>query len=424
MVTAIFVVYFKKTIVGGDDPTYSDFLWGLSISISAGIVALISPLIGTIADLYGARKRILLVYTALSIGGLVALSFAGPGMIVFGMIAFIIANAGFEGGGVLYGSLLPWVTTRENIAKLSGYGWSAGYIGGLVCLLLVMGFAKEGAISIVLLVVAAWFLVFSLPLFLFVNEPPANPNADKRPFQSLIQTLKKIWETPTLRRFFIAYFIYNDAIITAFSFSTPFAIDILRFTFTELMGMVVAVQITGAIGAVAFGFVADRIGNGRTIVITLGIWVAVTLAAFVVALDLPLWQEDARLAYEALVSHAGADAATLALETTPSPLRQKVYWGLVVVIGFAMGATQSSSRAFLAAVSPEDASGRLFGFYAIAGRFSAVVGPALFGALAFWTGSKAWGVFSLVVFFTVGLILMLRVSEEKARDEFSQWDLS
>lgn len=420
MITAVFVIYFKNVIVGGDDPGVSDFLWGISISISAGIIALISPLIGSIADLFGKRKRILVIYSLFAITGVYALSFAEPGMIAFAMAAFIIANAGFEGAVVMYASLLPWVTTRDQIGRLSGIGWSAGYIGGLVCLLLTLSYAMSGQVPIVLKAVAVWFALFSIPLLLWVPEPPPNPEAEKRPFASLKETLKEIWRTPTLRLFFIAYFIYNDAIVTVFSFSSPFAIDVLGFTMPEIIKMVIGVQVTAAIGAFGFGWIADRKGHGKTIVATLSIWVIVTAGAFLTALELPIWALDAAKALPA-AQQAAIEAGTVVPDSVPSPLRQTIYFVLAQFIGFAMGATQSCSRAFLAAVTPEDQSGRLFGFFAIAGRFSAVVGPALFGTVSVLTGSKSWSVLTIVILFIIGMALMTRVTEDKVRDELRAW---
>lgn len=395
MTTAVFVLYFKNVVVGGDDPGRSDFLWGLSLSISAAIVALSSPLIGAVADVYGARKRVLLAYTVLAIGATLALSFAGPGMIIFAMLFYILANAGFEGGMVMYGSLLPSVATSDNTGRLSGIGWGLGYIGGLICLLLTMGWATGGQVPTAVRFVALWFAVLSLPMFLFVPEPPRPDAVVRAPYRGLMDTLRIVAKNKGLRLFFIAYLIYNDAIITVFSFSAPFATDVLGFTFKEVILLVAGVQITGAIGAFVFGFLSDKIGHVRTIRWSLALWIFVTTGAFLTALELPLWQE---------VNEAGV-----------STLRQNIFWVLGLLVGFTMGATQSSSRAFLAVVSPEAISGRLFGLYAVAGRFSAVLGPLLFGTISYFTGSKAWSVLSLLIFFVVGALLIAGVQERKVR---------
>lgn len=445
MTTAVFVIYFKNVIVGGEDPGRSDFLWGASVSLSAALVALTSPFIGSVADIYGARKRILLGYTALAIVATFALSFSSAGMIAFAMVFFILANAGFEGGMVMYGSLLPSVATPEHTGRLSGIGWAGGYLGGLVCLLATMGWATSGDIQKVILVVALWFAVLSIPLFLFVPEPPADPNATRRPFQELKNTLGMVWNNPGLRLFFLAYLIYNDAIITVFSFAAPFATDVLHFSFKEVILLVAGVQVTGAIGAFLFGYLSDKIGHVRTISITLMLWVGVTTGAFSTALELPIWQNDAETyasqqsalnptaaeAPQPAESAAGAGAGQVVAEVPqnesalpetprPSPLRSKIFWVLGLLVGFSMGATQSSSRAFLATITPNEISGRLFGLYAVAGRFSAVIGPLLFGTISYLTGSKAWSVLALVVLFSVGLALILRVNETQVGDELKR----
>lgn len=400
MTTAVFVLYFKNVVVGGDDPGQSDFLWGLSLSISAALVAITSPFIGAVADVFGARKRVLLAYTVLAICATMALSFAGPGMVLFAMAFYILANAGFEGGMVMYGSLLPSVATQENTGRLSGIGWGLGYIGGLVCLLLTMGWATNDQVPTAIRFVALWFAILSLPMFLFVPEPPKPEHTTQRPYRALKDTILMVAQNRGLKLFFIAYLIYNDAIITVFSFSAPFATDVLHFSFKDVVLLVAGVQVTGAIGAFAFGFLSDKIGHIRTIIFSLGLWIAVTTGAFLVALDLPIW--------------ATGDP------DTPFALRQNIFWVLGLLVGFTMGATQSSSRAFLAVVSPQAISGRLFGLYAVAGRFSAVLGPLLFGAISYLTGSKAWSVLSLVVFFSVGAVLILRVQEDSVRAELQQ----
>lgn len=404
MTTAVFVIYFKNVIVGGEDPGRSDLLWGISISASAALIALTSPFLGAVADIYGARKRMLGGYTFLAVVATFALSFSQPGMIVYAMVFYILANAAFEGGMVMYGSLLPSVSSPENTGKLSGIGWGAGYLGGLACLLLTMGLATSGQVPTVILVVALWFAVLSLPLFFFVPEPAPDPHATKRPVRELVATLRMVWRNPGLRIFFLAYIVYNDAIITVFSFAAPFATDVLGFSFREVILMVAGVQVTGAIGAFLFGYISDKIGHIRTISITLAMWVIVTSAAFITALDLPFWA-----ALEA--SYGGGEGLSV---------RGKVFWVLGLLVGFSMGATQSASRAFLATVTPEALSGRLFGLYAIAGRFSAVIGPLLFGVISFATGSKAWSVLAVVGLFIVGLSLVFRVDEAVVKRELRE----
>jgi UMF1 family MFS transporter len=285
-------------------------------------------------------------------------------------------------------------------------------VGGLICLLGLRGFAENQQIGLVTGGVAAWFALLSIPLFVNVRETARDASTTvRRTMEGLKDTLKIVTSTPALRRFFIAYFLYNDAIITVFSFSAPFATDELGYALNEVIALVLAVQVTGAIGAFGFGFVADRIGNARTILITLGIWVFVTLAAFLTAMDLPIWASDAATpATEAASAIAGGSE-----QPDASDLRKQVFFAVGLLVGFAMGATQSASRSFLASVIPQEMSARFFGFYAIAGRFSAVVGPFLFGLISLMTGSKAWSVLALALLFITGFFLILGVNEENLR---------
>lgn len=427
MTTAVYVIYFKNVVVGGPDPGHSDFLWGLALSISAALVAISSPLIGAVADVYNARKRVLLVYTLIAIGATLALSFSAAGMIAFAMVFYILANAGFEGGMVMYGSLLSSVATKENTGRLSGIGWGLGYIGGLVCLLIVMGWATDGQVPTAIRFVALWFAVLSIPMFLFVPEPPPSGEVTRKPFRALKETLTLVAKNPGLRMFFLAYLVYNDAIITVFSFAAPFATDVLGFSFRDVILLVAGVQVTGAIGAFAFGFLSDRLGHIRTIIISLVLWIFVTTGAFATALELPFWQDSVAPASEqtseqiitsddaAYTTSAQSADATSGATASADDLRRKIFWVLGLLVGFTMGATQSASRAFLAVVSPDAISGRLFGLYAVAGRFSAVLGPLLFGTISYMTGTKSWSVFSLIVFFVIGLALIFRVNEDAVR---------
>jgi UMF1 family MFS transporter len=410
--TAVFVLYFKNVVAGSASAGQSDFLWGISISVSALLVAVTSPFVGAAADARDNRKGFLAAYTAIGVLATAALGWSGPGTIAWSMTFFIIANAAFEGGMVFYGSLLPFVAKPESHGRWSGIGWASGYVGGLICLLGLRGFAENQQIELVTGGVAAWFALLSIPLFVNVQETARKATTNvQQTMRGLKKTFDIVVSTPALRRFFIAYFLYNDAIITVFSFSAPFATDELGYALSEVIALVLAVQITGAIGAFGFGFVADRIGNARTILITLAIWVFVTLAAFATAMDLPIWASDATASTgQAATAITGSDAPIDASE-----LRKQVFFAVGLLVGFAMGATQSASRSFLASVIPQEMSARFFGFYAIAGRFSAVVGPFLFGLISLVTGSKAWSVLALALLFMTGFFLILGVDEQSLR---------
>ena len=394
IVTAVFAIYFRNVVVGGDI-AHGDMLWARSLSISALLVALSSPFLGALADRFAWRKRMLIIYTIIAVLGTFALSRSGPGMVLYAMISFIVANAAFEGGMVFYASLLPSIASPSEAGKISGIGWAAGYLGGLVCLAATIGLAKNGKVPTVIFIVALWYAILSLPLFLFVKERQP-PIRSEKPILLVLKTaVRRVWRQSDLRKFFIAYFIYNDAIITTIAFAALFATDELGFELGTVIKLIMGIQLTGAIGAFGSGYISDKISIERTILFALIGWIFVTVTAFITALDLSIWQAD-------------------------PGLRFKVFVATGLILGAVMGATQAASRAFLASVIPADRSGELFGIYAITGRFSAILGPLMFAYIAAITGSKAWSVLTLGGMFLIGTILISTISGDRARAELKQ----
>lgn len=377
MVTAIFPIYFTDVLVG--DEAEGIALWGLTISLSMAFVAISSPLMGALADRRAWRKRLLAVYTLVGVCATAACALLDPGMWVLAMIVVGFANLGFEGSVVFYDALLPGLTTPERMGRWSGFGWGTGYLGSMVCLLLCLPIATEGDIRHVFLLVAVWWAVFSLPLFVKVKErTPARLEAGGA-FAELCTSLGRIKRNKDLRRFFLGFFLYTNGISTTVAFAALFAKGELGFDMASTIKLLLLVQLAGAVGAFGLGVVADRIGHVRTIVGTLVVWCVLILAAYFV-------------------------------ET------QGDFWWIAGGIGLVMGATQSCSRGFLAAVVSEERAGEYFGFKAVAGKGSAVIGPALFGWVTFVTGSQRPAILAIGVLFVAGLVLMLGVNEARARE--------
>ncbi|NTV17612.1 MAG: MFS transporter, partial [Chlorobiaceae bacterium] len=289
MVTFAFPLYFKNVICLGEPS--GDALWGFSISLSMLLVALISPVLGAAADYSGQRKRFLLFFTLTSIFATALLSFSGPGMAVTAVVLFVLANMGFEGGLVFYDAYLKEITSEKTVGRVSGYGFAMGYLGALSILLLVKPLLSEGIVlsnmsnvQTTFLVAALFFALFATPLFLVLRDA----RKEKRPAISLAalscslrevrHTVRHIMSYPDLARFLLAYFFYNDAILTVIAFSSIYAQNTLGFTTGELIVFFMLVQTTAIAGSVIFGFVTDKIGPKRTIVITLMIWFVVVIA--------------------------------------------------------------------------------------------------------------------------------------------------
>ncbi|NTV06047.1 MAG: MFS transporter [Chlorobiaceae bacterium] len=384
MVTFAFPLYFKNVICLGEPS--GDALWGFSISLSMLLVALISPVLGAAADYSGQRKRFLLFFTLTSIFATALLSFSGPGMAVTAVVLFVLANMGFEGGLVFYDAYLKEITSEKTVGRVSGYGFAMGYLGALSILLLVKPLLSEGIVlsnmsnvQTTFLVAALFFALFATPLFLVLRDA----RKEKRPAISLAalscslrevrHTVRHIMSYPDLARFLLAYFFYNDAILTVIAFSSIYAQNTLGFTTGELIVFFMLVQTTAIAGSVIFGFVTDKIGPKRTIVITLMIWFVVVIAA--------IFADNKELFF---------------------------YTGMLA--GMSMGSSQAASRSMMARLTPQEHVTEFFGFYdGTFGKASAVVGPLVFGLVSAQAGSQKAALAALLLFFTLGLLLMTRV---------------
>ena len=384
MVTFAFPLFFKNVICQGEPS--GDALWGFSISLSMLLVALISPVLGAAADYSGKRKRFLLFFTLASVIATALLSFSGPGMVAAAVILFIVANMGFEGGLVFYDAYLKELASAKSIGRVSGYGFAMGYLGALCILLLVQPLLSKGIVlsnmsnvQVSFFVAAIFFALFAAPLFLVLRDE----KKDDRPaisFAGIISSIREVKYTvqhimsyPDLARFLLAYFFYNDAILTVIAFSSIYAQNTLGFTTGELIKFFMLVQTTAIAGSVIFGFVTDKIGPKKTIVITLMIWFVVIFAAIF------------------------ADSKELFF-----------YTGMLA--GMSMGSSQAASRSMMALLTPREHVTEFFGFYdGTFGKASAVVGPLVFGVVSAQAGSQKAALASLLLFFTLGLLLMTRV---------------
>ncbi len=381
IVTVIYSKYFSNFVTGGQK-----WIWGLAVSVSMVIAALFSPPLGAIADVSGNRKRFLLLLTLLSVICTAFMFFVEKGDILLGFILFVFANIGFEGGLVFYDAFLPNLTDKKNFGRVSGYGFAMGYVGALVVLLIVMVLLPPQTssdyyyyIRLSFVVAAAFFLVFSLPLFLFISEPKTGNRIKTDIIKSgtgkSFSTLKAIFfqnKYPAVSRFLFAFFLYNDAIITIISFASIFAANILKMSDAEIIYFFVIVQSTAVIGSFIFGIISDHIGPKKTITITLFIWLIVVVGAFFV-----------NTVFE--------------------------FYIIGLLAGASIGSSQSCSRSLMALLTPKEREGEFFGFYdGLFGKSSAVVGPLFYGIISDLSNER-FAALAIGFFFLTGLIILQRV---------------
>ena len=389
IVTAFYVLYFKN-IVFAHHAELGDLWWGISISLSMLAVALSSPILGAVADCSGTKKRFLMAYTGLCILFTAFLYFVGQGDYITAILFFILANIGFEGGLVFYNAFLPEISDRARMGRVSGWGWSLGYIGGICCLLLILPFAahlKEGEEGLRLArltfpIVALFFLLASLPTFLFLKEKavavrrPPGGSYLREGMSRLMDTLRRIRQYRDLMKFLLAFFVYQDAIVTVIVFTASYADQTLHFTPRENLLLILLVTPAAAVGAFVFGYAVDALGPKRTISLTLLFWILIVISAYFA--------------------------------------QSKLQFLLVALsAGLFLGSTQSASRSLVGLFSPQRHHAEFFGFYAVSGKFSAILGPLTFGAISYLTGSQRLAILTIAVFFLLGLVLLQRVDERR-----------
>jgi MFS transporter, UMF1 family len=378
VVTFLYAVYFKKTVTAGEP--VGDLYWSVAVSAAMLVTAFISPVLGAIADYSGSKKRFLLFFTLLCIIATSLLYFVGEGDIFWGVLIFIIANIGFEAGLVFYDAFLPEITTANNYGKISGYGFGMGYFGSLATLAIVYPFIQNEMLRETFPVAALFFLIFSIPIFIFLKEVRKKTEPEKSyvaiGFQRVWSTISNLKNYKNLATFLLAYFFYIEGVNTIIFFSGNFASTTLGFSDAELLMFFITVQTTAIIGAVSLGIVADSFGQKRTIIVTLFIWLIVVAMAYVV--ESKTW-----------------------------------FYVVGLLAGTAMGSSQSISRSLMSKLTPMEKKTEFFGFYSFFGKSSAVVGPLVFGLISYLTGNQRYAIISIAFFFVVGMLILFKVKDPK-----------
>jgi UMF1 family MFS transporter len=388
--TFIYNTYFMGSFAPNED--VGTALWSRGVIASALLIALLSPVLGAVADRSGRRRRYLIAMTLVCAGFTALLAFVTPSdghAVLKALTIYVIANVAFEMATVLYNAFLPELVGDDRIGRVSGYGWGIGYIGGLVVMVLALFLfvrpelrlsflsTTEGFhIRATNLLVAAWVVLFSLPMFLFVREKQEKTaKVDiAGAFRELRRTFVEVSRYREIVKFLVARLIYNDGLVTVFVFGALYAAGTFGFGASEVLVFGIVLNVVAGLGALGFGFVDDRLGGKRTLLITL----------------------------------AGLTAATAIAVAAPS---KAWFWVAGVLIGVFVGPNQSASRSLMARFVPERHKGEFFGFFAFSGKVTSFLGPMLVGALVVPFGQRV-AVASLLAFFIVGGLVLLTVSEE------------
>ncbi len=399
---AVYAAYFKGDVVGGAEGSR---LWGIAVGIAMLVVAVTAPVLGTIADFSGSKKRFLLFYTTMTCLFTAALFFVQKGDVIIGMLFFILAEIGYRSAQVFYNALLPEIAGPDEIGSISGNGWAIGSLGGIICLIIVLAFIMliKGAIIVRLSLVftAVFFAVSSIPIFLWLREraqPRSLPKGESYislAFKRLGETFRKVKNYREFIKFIVAFLIYNDGILMILDFGAILGAVLYGMEQQELIIFMIIVQVASVAGAYLFGIVADAFGGKRSLIISLLLTIVPVVWLYF------------------------------------SYSRVEFYF-IGALVGFALTGVQSVSRTMVGMFSPKGKSAEFYGFFAITGRTSSFIGPTIFGLLA--AEATQWymktrqisalaaeqaghriALFSIIAFLLAGLAVLLFVNEKKGR---------
>lgn len=386
ILTFVFAAYFAKAVAV--DPVAGTEAWGYAISLSAFAVAVLSPILGAIADRAGPRKPWIASFTVIAVTATGMLWFVkpDPSFVLFALVAVAVANFAFEMGQVFYNAMLADIAPPDRLGRVSGWGWGVGYAGGVMCLAVALvGFVQTetpwfgvttdeaGHVRAVAALVAVWFGVFSLPLFFFTPDVPARPvpvgAAVGAGLKTLASTVGKVRDARQLILFLTARMLYTDGLTTLFAFGGIYAAGTFGMSFTDLIIFGIALNVTAGIGAAAFSWIDDAIGAKLTI----------------------------------LISVAGLTVLGAALLVVDS---KALFWVFGLPLGIFVGPAQSASRSFMARIAPPELRTEMFGLFALSGKATAFIGPAALAAVTAAFESQRAGMVTILVFFVVGGVLM------------------
>ena len=418
----MFAPYFATHVAS--DPAQGQALWGFATAAAGLLIALMSPVLGAIADASGRRKPWIAAFGALLVigSGLMWIGRPGdPSVIPPLLIAYGIATIGVEFATVFNNAMMPTLVPPDRIGRLSGTGWATGYVGGILSLILVLGFlAANPATGRTLFgfmplfgldpvshqgdritgpLTGVWFIVFVLPMFLLTPDYPSKlpiREALREGLLELRQTLSELPSRKSLAAFLLANMVYTDGLVSLFAFGGIYAAGTFGWNTIQIGTFGIVLAIAGTFGAWIGGKLDDRLGPKRVISGSLIILLLSVIWILTVDRNHVLLDEVAPP-----VPGGGLFAATA----------EQAYLVLGCLIGMAGGPLQAASRTLLIRMAPKDRIAQYFGLFALTGKVTSFVGPLLIGVVTAVTASQKAGMAVLVVFFLAGLMLLRRVRE-------------
>ncbi|MBL7164101.1 MAG: MFS transporter [Anaerolineales bacterium] len=389
IMAAVLPVYYAS-VAGANLPgNRATVYWGYTTSIALLLAAILSPILGAIADFRGAKKRFLTLFAMTGIFGTALLFFVTTGDWLMASIFFIIGNVGFAGANVFYDSLLPHVAKPEDVDQVSSKGYAIGYLGGGLLLainLAMIMLAPDNLTALMtrlsLLSVAVWWFLFTIPLWRRVSEPPRRVFAgeeDSSPvragFSRLAKTFREITKYRELLKFLVAFWLYNDGIGTIIKMATIYGAEI-GIGQTALIGTLLMVQFVGIPFSFAFGWLAKKIGTKNSIYLSLLVYTGISILGYFMSTALH-------------------------------------FWLLGFAVAMVQGGSQALSRSLFTRMVPKSKSAEFFGFFSVSAKFAGIAGPFIFAVVGQLVGHSRLSIVSLIIFFILGGLMLTFVDEKE-----------
>ena len=385
VITAVFGAYFVAGIAG--KAPWATFAWTAALSASNALVLLAGPAIGAWADAHAAKKRLLFFTTVGCVLATAALALAAPGAVAIALAFVIVSNVFFGLGENLIAAFLPELADSRAMGRVSGWGWSFGYLGGLTALGICLAYITQSQargeppshfVPVAMLITAAFFALASIPTFAMLKER-ALPQAVENPWQRLAKTWREAGRYADLRRFLFCLLFYQAGIMTVIALAAIYAEQAMQFTTQQTISLILVVNVTAAVGAFGFGYLQDAIGHIRAVAVTLAGWIVMILTAY--------FSES-----------------------------KETFWVAANLAGLCMGSSQAAGRAIVGYLAPPARLAEFFGLWGLAMKTAAIFGPLTYGTVTWvFAGNHRLGIFATGLYFVIGLALLWRIDMERGR---------
>lgn len=381
LATSVIPIYFKSL---ADGPAL--VAWSYGETIASLVIALLMPVLGSIADMQGMKKKFVVGTVATGVVATVAMGLPASAMAF--LVIYVVSSVMLNSSIVFYDALLVDATTDERMDEVSSQGYAWGYIGSVVpfiaCLAVVLmherlGLTLQAAMQISFAITAAWWVAFTIPLLRNVEQThfkPLEDHALSKAITGVGATLVRIWRDETLRNYLIAYFFYIDGVHTIIKLSTSYGSD-LGIEGTQLVLALLVTQFVAFPSAIAYGKLGTRLGTKRMLLVGIAGYTFITCFA-------------------AFFLRSAAE-----------------FWFLAIMVGLFQGGIQALSRSEFGKLCPKEHANEYFGFFDIFGKYAAIMGTFIVGTMTALTGNGSLGVFSIVILFVVGFVMMLKVPERR-----------